>query len=213
MTAVELISPGGLVRPSPADLVVYLHGFRSSSRSVKAQKVIEDFAARGFGSQLRVPDLPPSPARALQSVLAMVHAHLDAQPDARLAFVGSSLGGYYATVLGERYPQADVLLLNPAVHPYDDLVDQIGKKKVYFTDEEFEFVPAYLQELRAMEQTGLSRPARYFLVAAQGDEVLSYPTMLARYPGAHQLRLLGSDHAISDFDSHWPLMRLFLGLQ
>ncbi|HEX4879473.1 MAG TPA: YqiA/YcfP family alpha/beta fold hydrolase [Limnobacter sp.] len=212
MTAFELTSPGGFARPRAADLVVYLHGFRSSSRSVKAQKVIEEFSAAGLGSQLWVPDLPPSPAQALRVVSSAVASRLDSRPDTRLAFVGSSLGGYYATVLGERHPQADVLLLNPAVHPYNDLLDQIGKKKVYFTEEEFEFVPAYLEELRAMEQTGLTNPTRYFLVAAQGDEVLSYSTMLGRYPGVHQLRLLGSDHAIADFDAHWPLMRLFLGL-
>lgn len=116
-------------------------------------------------------------------------------------------------MLGELHPQASVVLLNPAIKPYDDLQDQIGKKKVYFSDEEIEFVPAYLGDLKAMEQTGLTDPARYFLVAARDDEVLNCDTMLARYPGAHHLHLLGSDHALSDFDDILPFVKLAVGLQ
>jgi len=69
--------------------------------------------------------------------MAMIEQHLDArlqsQPDLSLTFIGSSLGGYYATVLGEQHVQSTVVLLNPAIRPYDDLQDQIGKKKVYLS--------------------------------------------------------------------------------
>ena len=115
-------------------------------------------------------------------------------------------------MLGELYAQASIVLLNPAIKPYDDLQDQIGKKKVYFSDEEIEFVPAYLGDLKAMEQTSLTNPQRYFLVAARDDEVLNCDTMLARYLGAHQLHLLGSDHALSDFDEILPFVKLAVGL-
>ncbi len=213
MTPFTLHSPGGFARTlGVADLVVYLHGFRSSSKSVKAQKMIDAFDQAGLSGHLWVPDLPASPAQAL----AMIEQHLDArlhsQPELSMTFIGSSLGGYYATVLGELHAQASVVLLNPAIKPYDDLQDQIGKKKVYFSDEEIEFVPAYLGDLKAMEQTSLTNPQRYFLVAARDDEVLNCDTMLARYRGAHQLHLLGSDHALSDFDDILPFVKLAVGL-
>jgi predicted esterase YcpF (UPF0227 family) len=195
-----------------ADLVVYLHGFRSSSKSVKAQKVIDMFSQAGLSSHLWVPDLPASPAQALALVERHVNARLESQPNTSLTFIGSSLGGYYATVLGEFHTRASVVLLNPAIKPYDDLQDQIGKKKVYFSDEEIEFVPAYLGDLKAMEQTSLTDAHRYFLVAARDDEVLNCDTMLARYSGAHQLHLLGSDHALSDFDEILPFVKLAVGL-
>ncbi|WP_171035349.1 YqiA/YcfP family alpha/beta fold hydrolase [Limnobacter alexandrii] len=213
MTPFVFSSPGGFARTGGvADLVVYLHGFRSSSKSVKAQKMIDAFDQAGLSSHLWVPDLPVSPAQALALINQHLDARLHSQPDLSLTFIGSSLGGYYATVLGELHVQASVVLLNPAIKPYDDLQDQIGKKKVYFSDEEIEFVPAYLGDLKAMEQTSLTDPQRYFLVAARDDEVLNCDTMLARYHGAHQLHLLGSDHALSDFDEILPFVKLAVGL-
>ncbi|MCZ8016615.1 MAG: esterase [Limnobacter sp.] len=214
MTPFVLNSPGRFARTAGvAELVVYLHGFRSSSKSMKAQTMIDTFANAGLSSHLWVPDLPASPAQALALVENQLHGRLQSRPDLSLTFIGSSLGGFYATVLGERYPQASVVLLNPAIKPYDDLQDQIGKKKVYFSDEEIEFVPAYLDDLKAMERTSLTKPERYFLVAARDDEVLNCDTMLKRYQGAHQLHLLGSDHALSDFDEILPFVKLAVGLQ
>ncbi|HEY1057946.1 MAG TPA: YqiA/YcfP family alpha/beta fold hydrolase [Limnobacter sp.] len=208
-----LESPGGFsAPPQPLDWVVYLHGFRSSSRSVKAQKTIDAFAQAGQGDRLWVPDLPASPAQALALVEDELRVRLHNNPRLRLGFMGSSLGGFYATVLGERHLNARVALLNPAVKPYNDLQEQIGRKAVYFSDEEIEFVPAYLDELRAMETTQLTQADRYLLVAATGDEVLSFASMVARYPGAHQLRIQGSDHALSDYDEQLPFVRLFMGL-
>ena len=37
---------------------------------------------------------------------------------------------------------------------------------------------------------------------AKGDEVLDWREMTGRYPGARIKLLEGSDHALSDFDSH-----------
>lgn len=213
MTPFVLDSPGGFggVQTVP-DWVVYLHGFRSSSRSSKAQQVIGLFEGAGLMDRLWVPDLPVSPAQALQMIETEIHGRLHNNPHLKLAFVGSSLGGFYATVLGQRHVNSKVVLLNPAVRPYDSLVDQTGKQKIFLSDEEIEFLPEYLSELRQMEVHGLTDPHRYFLVAATGDEVLSYSGMVARYPGAHVLKLQGSNHALSNFEEQLPFVRLFLGI-
>lgn len=212
--AFELISPGGFVNAGAhvPDLVVYLHGFRSSPSSVKAQKVIAVFEEAGWSDRLWVPQLPASPAEAIDLVLQGIEGRLP-EEGGKLTVLGSSLGGFYATVLGERFPQAQVVLMNPSVKPYDDLVDQIGRKKVYFSDDEIDFVPEYLADLKAMERLTLHNPARYFLIAATGDEVLDFNEMLARYPGAHQCRIQGSDHALTEFDDWLPLIQLFLGVK
>ncbi|MDH4394591.1 MAG: YqiA/YcfP family alpha/beta fold hydrolase [Limnobacter sp.] len=213
----ELLSPGGFVNTEQnppedgPDLVVYLHGFRSSPSSVKAQKMITVFEQAGWSQRLWVPQLPASPAEAMRMVQAEIQCRLP--EGGKLSILGSSLGGFYATVLGEQYPDARVVLMNPAVKPYEDLVDQIGRKKVYFSEEEIEFVPEYLNDLKAMERLTLQNPSRYFLVAATGDEVLDFNQMVARYPGTHQCRIQGSDHALTEFDDWLPLIQLFLGVK
>jgi predicted esterase YcpF (UPF0227 family) len=214
MTPFTLSSPGGFVRQGAvADLVIYLHGFRSSSKSVKAQKMVDLFVRKGLGAHLWVPDLPAGPAEALALIENELNLRLQSRPNLSLAFVGSSLGGFYATVLGEKYRSASVVLLNPAIKPYDDLKHYMGKNTLYFSDTEIEFLSVYLDQLKEMESTSLTHAERYFLVAARDDEVLNCDAMLARYRGAHQLHLLGSDHALSDFDEILSLIQLAMGVQ
>lgn len=211
--AFQLHSPGGFVLGQVPDLVVYLHGFRSSPSSVKAQKVCADFENAGLSARLWVPQLSASPSEVMARLTQELDQRLESQSPLSLGFIGSSLGGYYATVLGERYPQSRVLLLNPAVQPYNDLHDQTGKQKVYFSDEEIEFLPAYLNDLKSMEPSTITSQSRYCVVGATGDEVLDFGMMMARYPQAHQLRIEGSDHALSEFDEIWPIARTFMGLK
>lgn len=210
----ELISPGGFVAANIPDCVIYLHGFRSSPSSVKAQKVHADFVQQGGVAQLWTPQLPASPREAIEMIEEEVQRRVNQNSDLTLGFIGSSLGGYYATVLAERWPQQSrVLLLNPAVKPYNDLHDQTGQQKVYFSDEEINFLPDYLSDLKEMECESLTDLSRYCLVAASGDEVLDFGMMTDRYEGAHQLKVNGSDHALTQFDEIWPIARLFMGLK
>ncbi|MEY2686216.1 MAG: hypothetical protein RL375_414, partial [Pseudomonadota bacterium] len=58
------------------------------------------------------PQLPPSPAEAV----ACIEAGIADWPADRSAVIGSSLGGWYATVIAERHGWPAVLL-NPAVEP------------------------------------------------------------------------------------------------
>ena len=55
----------------------------------------------------------------------------------------------------------------------------------------------------------ISRPERYFLVAATGDEVLDWRDMVAHYAGARQLVIQGSDHGLSDFASQMDAVLAF----
>ncbi|MGA0178734.1 MAG: YqiA/YcfP family alpha/beta fold hydrolase, partial [Burkholderiaceae bacterium] len=52
--------------------------------------------------------------------------------------------------------------------------------------------------------------ARYALLAATGDELIDWQDMVARYPGAHHHVVQGSDHALTDFASHWPALATWL---
>ena len=175
-------------------MIVYLHGFRSSPASRKATMLREALAARGRAADYACPALPASPARSVDVVLDAVKG----VPRGRLALIGSSLGGYYATWIAERLG-CRAALLNPAIRPQDDLARYIGVQPVYFSDARIDFRREYLDELEALDTPSITQPQRYFLLASTGDAVIDYRTMVRKYAGARQHVIAGSDHEISDF--------------
>jgi predicted esterase YcpF (UPF0227 family) len=178
-------------------VIVYLHGFRSSPASRKATMLREAMAQRGRFADYDCPVLPASPAQAIEVVQRAVAGCTPA----RLALIGSSLGGYYATWMAERLG-CRAVLLNPAIRPQDDLSRHLGVQPVYFSDAQIEFRREYLAELEAIDTPAITRPERYFLVAATGDAVIDYRSMVRKYEGARQHVIEGSDHELSDFSQY-----------
>ena len=187
--------------------LLYLHGFRSSPQSTKARRMAAWVKAHAPRLTWWCPQLPPSPREAIELLIQGVAAW----PVERMALVGSSLGGFYATVLAERLG-CKAGLLNPAIDPARDLARHIGETQAWHSEERFLFLPEYVDQLRDMTPGELSRLSRYFAVIATGDEVLDWREMSARYRGSHLRIVEGSDHALSDFDTHLPHLLHFLGL-
>jgi predicted esterase YcpF (UPF0227 family) len=189
-------------------MILYLHGFRSSPQSFKARVMGQRMAELGLQDDYLCPQLPASPAAAIALAGALV-AGVD---PAQLTVVGSSLGGFYATWLAEHLG-CRAVLLNPAVKPPRDLESYVGVSTQYHSDEPFEFKHEYIAELRSLVVPAISRPQRYLLLAATGDEVLDWREMTARYPGSPQVVMEGGDHAISNFEQYLPQALAFLDLQ
>ena len=191
--------------------LLYLHGFRSSPQSFKARHMADWMRAHRPGVQWWCPQLPPSPQAAVELLLDGVKDW----PADLSAVIGSSLGGFYATVLAERLGWPAVVI-NPAVEPARDLAKYIGEQTSWHDPQDhFFFRAEFIDELRALRPAALNRSQRYLAVIAQGDEVLDWREMHARYskPAGAQIRLIeGSDHALSDFDTHLPQILQFLGL-
>lgn len=178
-------------------MILYLHGFRSSPKSFKARLVGVRMLELGLSDQLACPQLPASPDEAIALALELV----EGVPAAQLSIIGSSLGGYYATYLAERLG-CRAVLLNPAIVPLKDLDSHVGVSTLYHSDEPFEFKREYIDQLRQLAVARITRPERYFLIAATGDEVLDWRDMVAHYPGARQRVIEGSDHGISEFKEY-----------
>jgi predicted esterase YcpF (UPF0227 family) len=198
---------GSAAPGEPITHLLYLHGFRSSPQSTKARKFAAWVADHRPDLVWCCPQLAASPAQAMRDVEAAIAAW----PKARMAAIGSSLGGFYATVVAERHG-CRAVLLNPGVDPARDLAAAVGATTAWHSDEPFVFRPEYVAELRAMTPGPLTDPGRYFAVIAKGDEVLSWREMSGRYTGSPMLVLEGSDHALSDFDEQMPEVLAFLGL-
>jgi hypothetical protein len=193
---------------TPVSHLLYLHGFRSSPQSFKARLMADWLERHRPNVHWWCPQLPPSPREATELVLAQTHRW----PVDAMAVMGSSLGGFYASVVAEQ-TGCRAVLLNPAVNPARDLAGYIGELTSYHDpDDAFFFRPEYVTQLRLLTPRAITRPERYLAVIAKGDEVLDWREMSARY-GAGQVRLLeGSDHALTDFLQELPHVLSFLGL-
>ena len=179
----------------PADHLLYLHGFRSSPQSAKARQVAAHVPQHRPGTTLWCPQLPPSPRAAMELVMNGIRDW----PRERMAVIGSSLGGFYATWVAEQ-TGCRAALLNPAVDPARDLARYIGEQTSWHNPEEhFYFLPEYVEALQALTLPAATRPERYYALVCKGDEVLDWREMVGRYPGAHLRLQEGGDHAISDF--------------
>ncbi len=166
-------------------------------------------AARHPDAVFWCPQLPPSP----RAAMALVAEGIAAWPDgAAMVVIGSSLGGYYASWVAHQRGCASVLL-NPAVDPARDLARYIGEQTAWHSPEErFFFRAEYIDELRALDVRGHGPAGPQLLIAAQGDELLDWREMVARYPEARQLVLPGGDHALSNFPELLPQVMAFCDL-
>ena len=192
---------------SPSHLL-YLHGFRSSPQSFKAQCMARAVATLQHPPHWWCPQLPPSPAQAM----ALIRQGVADWPVGRMAVIGSSLGGFYAHVLA-RQIGCPLVLLNPAVHPARDLTRYIGEHPAWHDpSQRIHFDARFIEELGDLEATPARHQPATLALIAKGDEVLDWQEMLAAY-GSDRVRLIdGSDHAISDFETYLPEIRAFLGL-
>lgn len=192
-------------------LIVYLHGFRSSPRSSKAVMTgdaIKSLSTLEYPIEWYCPQLVASPKASMD----MVNSHITRSQHDRLVVIGSSLGGYYANYLAEKYG-CKAVALNPAVRAPRELVAHVGMLTSYDTDEPYDFRPEYIDELKALQVESITDPSRYFLMAAKGDELLDWHEMVDFYKGAEQLVLEGSDHGIADYPEHLPKVLKFIAKQ
>ena len=196
----------------PTTHLLYLHGFRSSPLSAKAKKMAAVVKQRYPTVRWWCPQLPPSPRAAMKLVMDGIASWPQDAGFERMAVLGSSLGGFYATAVAERLG-CRAVLLNPAVDPARDLSRHIGEQTNWQDPaQHFFFAPAFIDELRALHLGPLRVPGNYLAVIAKGDEVLDWHEMNARYTGAQIELLEGGDHALTDFDTHLPMILDFLQL-
>jgi predicted esterase YcpF (UPF0227 family) len=199
----------------PTTHLLYLHGFRSSPLSIKAQQLGQRVRTQHPGVHWWCPALPVSP----RATMALLLDGTADWPREQMVVVGSSLGGFYARALSHRLGCRSALI-NPAAHPARDLQRHIGEHPAWHDPQErVHFEPAFIDELREWEDTlpqaGVvsdGERLRHWAIVAQGDEVLDWREMQAFCVHAQMRLLSGSDHALSDFEDHMDALMDFLNL-
>ena len=178
--------------------LLYLHGFNSSPQSQKAQLIIQHMRESDSLNLLICPQIPAVPEEARLFLEQLVEETLDKH---QLSFAGSSLGGYYATYLAEKY-FGTAVLINPSVKPYETLKAYLGENKFYFDDACWQFDESHIQQLRDMDVDKITGAERYLVLLQTGDETLDYRQAALKYKNAQCIIEPGGDHSFTGFERY-----------
>ncbi|GHG61654.1 esterase [Alishewanella longhuensis] len=180
--------------------IVYLHGFASSSRSEKAVLTEQYFQAIPK-VRFRALDLPYTPNEAMATLEIML-----AEPP--LAIIGSSLGGFLATVFAERLG-CRACLINPAVAPHKVLKNYLGSYDHPVLQQRYQVSAEHMPLLKALMPESLQNASQYFVLLQTGDEVLDYRDAVQYYQGANVQLVTGGDHSFVGYQHYLPQIAQF----
>ncbi|GGI79272.1 YqiA/YcfP family alpha/beta fold hydrolase [Shewanella gelidii] len=190
-------------------MLLYIHGFNSSPLSEKAV-VTANYLAKHFpDTQLFQPQLANTPQAAMQQLSDIVENAIS--QGLPLRFIGSSLGGYFASYLVEKYG-GKAVLVNPAVRPFELFDEFIGAQHNPYTEQDYEIMPIHKQEVAEFDTQVVLNPDRFFVLLQSGDEVLDYKQALEKYHCCKMIIESGGDHSFMGYEKHLQSISQFLQL-
>ncbi len=177
-------------------LLIYIHGFNSSPQSHKAMLMQQYCQQHRPDIKVLVPQLPCFPNQSEQLLLQLVEQYRDHY---QIGLVGSSLGGYFSIWLNQQFAFRAVLV-NPAVKPYELLVDYLGDQLNPYTGEQYVLLPQHVQQLKELDVEQIARPDSMWLLQQTADEVLDYRQAVEKLSLCKQTVEQGGDHSFVDFE-------------
>lgn len=195
--------------------LIYIHGLDSDANSTKGL-LLEQYCQQHHPDiTVHRPDLNQPPQLVFDKLLDLV-AELGSST--KVILVGSSLGGYFATLMSNE-TGCPVLLINPSTQPHltlqrfeddvsaDTLKSDNDKEKVlHTTDGGWRITKADLQWFAHHQILVVDNPSQVAVILKKGDELLDANLSAAFYQqqGATVIIQAGGDHRFSDFEDHLP---------
>lgn len=177
--------------------LIYLHGFLSSPLSAKAEITRNWLLKNKSEIDYYCPQLPPYPNET-KNILTQLVEQLSNRP---VYLVGSSLGGFWATYLAERFNLLAVLI-NPAVSPQNFMPKYLGVDlKSYHTDDSYHLQQHHIDEILGADLP-VTRFENYWLLVQTGDETLDYRDAVKKYAHCKQTIEEGGDHSFQGFENY-----------
>ena len=177
--------------------LIYIHGFLSSPLSLKAQQTQAWLAEVHPEIAYHCPQLTPYPEQTRIELELLVESLLP-QP---VYLMGSSLGGFWATWLAEKY-NLRALLINPSVHPCEFMPEYLDiDLKSYHGDDVYRLTHQHIDEINAVDIQP-KRLQNYWLLVQTGDESLDYRQAVARFAGCKQTIEEGGNHSFQGFETY-----------
>lgn len=184
--------------------IIYFHGFKSSSNSSKAKSLTKFIQEDAKKTKIIIPDLNDNFKEAYAQINALINSI-----DTSIVFVGSSLGGYYATYFSQIH-NVKAVLINPAIPPLKDFDMYLGDNENYANGNKFHICKEDIKFIRSISQKNLSNPEHIMVLLESGDEVLEYKNSASYFSGAHIDILYGGDHSYTSFKTKFNKIYNFL---
>ena len=186
--------------------IYYFHGFASSADSTKAI-VFNDFIKEKFPNiSLHIPNIDNS----IEKSFIQLEKLVGKNKGDRL-FIGSSLGGFYATYFAEKLVSKAVLI-NPASNPYLGMEMYLGKNTNYSTNEEFYLIKKDLEILELNNVSKVNSPDNYLVLIETGDDVIPFKYTLDFYSGCNFRIVNGGSHSFDSFKEKLEIISKFMEL-
>ncbi|QDF29379.1 YqiA/YcfP family alpha/beta fold hydrolase [Halarcobacter anaerophilus] len=182
-------------------MIIYIHGFGSNGHSGKATLFREYFE-----DEVVTPSLSYVPNLAIDTLEQIIEIFL--QRDEKVGLVGSSLGGYYAIYLANKY-DLKAVLINPAIYPYKTL-NKIGMQMNYYDGSSFEVIEEHMNELKAFEIEKLKNQENFMVLLKTDDEILDYNEAVEKLPQSELIIEEGGNHSFEDIESYFRKISVFL---
>ena len=174
--------------------LIYFHGFASSSESNKAN-VIKSYLSKKLNkTYIYIPDLNNN----FQKAIKETNSFID-ECDKPILFMGSSLGGYYASYYADIY-KSKAIVINPAIPPLKNFEQYLGENENYSTGEKFIITPQDIKFLRSLEPNKSNNHKNLLVLLESGDVVLNYNDTISYYSGSHIDVCFGGSHSYESID-------------
>ncbi|WP_352338901.1 YqiA/YcfP family alpha/beta fold hydrolase [Psychrobacter sp. 16-MNA-CIBAN-0192] len=208
--------------------VIYIHGLNSDANSTKG-RLLEDYC-RKYHSDINIirPDLNKTPDQVFKQIVSLIeglriHNTIENEQCEPLntVLVGSSLGGYFSTLISN-HTGCPALLLNPSIQPHITLQrfakdlklnnnvkeEDFSNQVIHSTAGGWDITRADLQWFEEHQLLTVHYPDKVTVLMKDGDELLDsqLSAEFYRQQGARVLLQAGGDHRFSDFSEHLPMV-------
>lgn len=187
--------------------ILYFHGFKSSSKSSKAQSLKNFIAKNTKNTKIIIPDLDDNFQNAHNQIEELIRLS-----GSNIVFMGSSLGGYYASYFSQKLKKKAVLI-NPAVHPLKDFEVHLGENENYSSGNKFNISSKEISFVRTLSYKKLLTPNDLLILLESGDEILKYNKSASYFSGAYIDIVFGGDHSYSSFKTKFHKIQKFLDIK
>ena len=175
-------------------VIIYLHGFRSSSNSGKALALREMFP----DYEIIAPNYSPHDPNLARKELSQLMNNI--KPNKQVLVIGTSLGGFWAHWMSYQF-DLKAIMINPSVDPGNSL--QVGRYSLYGDNNiEIEVTQKSLETISSYKLAhDVTKKLGCFVWVALDDEILDPHATIREFTGIHEITVFDTGcHRFIQFD-------------